>query len=159
VSKSVRKISVLLGAAALIVFLISALPAAAAAHRLDKDCDNFNSQKAAQIFFINHGGPRYDPDDLDGDDDGVACEDNPCPCFYKDHLPRRYSASPAAGAPQPLKACSAYSKEHFHGVTAHLPDGTKCLQSGETCSHGPGFASAYREYGFKCKPDGRLEEV
>ncbi len=61
--------------------------------------------------------------------------------------------------PQLRKACSAYSKEHFHGVTAHLPDGTKCLEPGEYCSHGPAYSSAYREYGFKCKPDGRLEEI
>ncbi len=96
-STSTRKILVLLGAAALIVCLISALPAAATAHRLDKDCDNFKTQKEAQIFYIKHGGPRYDPDDLDGDDDGVACEDNPCPCYYKDHLPRRYSAEAING--------------------------------------------------------------
>jgi hypothetical protein len=65
----------------------------------------------------------------------------------------------AAPTPHPLKACSTYSKEHFHGVTAHLPDGTKCPQSGEYCSHGPGYARAYREYGFKCESDGRLEEI
>jgi hypothetical protein len=53
---------------------------------------------------------------------------------------------------------SAYSREHFHGVTAHLPDGTKCLESGEYCSHGRGFASAYLEYGYVCASDGRLEE-
>jgi hypothetical protein len=55
--------------------------------------------------------------------------------------------------------CSSYSREHFHGVTAHLPDGTKCLEPGEYCSHGRGFASAYREYGFACESDGRLEEI
>jgi hypothetical protein len=61
--------------------------------------------------------------------------------------------------PQALKVCSAYSREHFHGVTAHLPDGTKCLEPGEYCSHGRGFASAYREYGFICESNGRLEEL
>ena len=60
---------------------------------------------------------------------------------------------------QPRKACSAYSREHFHGVTAHLPDGIKCLEPGEYCSHAPGFARAYREYGFVCESDGRLEET
>jgi hypothetical protein len=65
----------------------------------------------------------------------------------------------ARPTPQPRKVCSAYSREHFHGVTAHLPDGTKCLESGEYCSHGRGFASAYREYGFTCDPSGRLEEI
>jgi hypothetical protein len=59
--------------------------------------------------------------------------------------------------PQPLKACSAYDREHFHGVTAHLPDGTKCLQVGEWCSHSAAMQRAYREYGFVCKA--RLEEL
>jgi len=81
---------VLLGAVALIAVAVTALPTAASA-RGDKDCADFPSQKAAQIFFIKHGGVRYDPDDLDGDDDGVACEDNPCPCYYKDRLPHGYS--------------------------------------------------------------------
>lgn len=65
----------------------------------------------------------------------------------------------ARPVPQALKVCSAYSREHFHGVTAHLPDGTKCLEPGEYCSHGRGFASAYREYGFACGSNGRLEEI
>ena len=68
-------------------------------------------------------------------------------------------AATARPVPQSLKVCSAYSREHFHGVTAHLPDGTKCLESGEYCSHGRGFASAYREYGFACDSSGRLEEI
>jgi hypothetical protein len=65
----------------------------------------------------------------------------------------------ARPAPQPLKVCSAYARDHFHDVTAHLPDGTKCIGSGEYCSHGRGFASAYREYGYVCASDGRLEEL
>jgi competence protein ComEC len=58
-----------------------------ASARGDKDCADFPSQKAAQIFFIKHGGPRYDPDRLDGDHDGKACEDNPAPYYYGSHLP------------------------------------------------------------------------
>lgn len=57
----------------------------------DRDCADFRSQRAAQIFYIKHGGPRYDPHRLDGDDDGVACEDNPCPCYRGTHLPHRPS--------------------------------------------------------------------
>jgi hypothetical protein len=68
------------------------------------------------------------------------------------------AAATATPSPQLRKACSAYSREHFHGVTAHMPDGTKCLEPGEYCSHGPGFARAYREYGFACT-GGRLEEI
>ncbi len=69
------------------------------------------------------------------------------------------ASATARPMPESLKVCSAYSREHFHGVTAHLPDGTKCLEPGEYCSHGRGFASAYREYGFVCESDGRLEEI
>jgi hypothetical protein len=64
----------------------AAMPSPAAAS--DKDCADFPTQRAAQIFFLKHGGPRYDPDRLDGDDDGIACEDNRCPCYFKKHLPR-----------------------------------------------------------------------
>jgi len=48
-----------------------------ASGRSDKDCADFPSQKAAQIYFLKHGGPRYDPDRLDADHDGIACESLP----------------------------------------------------------------------------------
>lgn len=69
------------------------------------------------------------------------------------------SAATARPEPQLRKVCSAYAEEHFHDVTAHLPDGTKCIGVGEYCSHGRGFARAYREYGFVCEPNGRLREI
>ena len=65
---------------------VVAIPTSASARR-DKDCSDFPSQRAAQIFFLKHGGPRYDPDRLDADHDGIACEDNPAPYYLKDHLP------------------------------------------------------------------------
>lgn len=74
---------------ALAVFAVASMPSAAAARRGDKDCSDFPTQRAAQFFFLRHGGPRYDPDRLDADHDGIACEDNPCPCYYKKHLPHR----------------------------------------------------------------------
>jgi hypothetical protein len=79
----------LLAATALLLaaLAIAAMPSAAPAR--DRDCRDFATQRAAQLFFLRHGGPRYDPDRLDGDDDGVACEDNRCPCYFKKHLPRR----------------------------------------------------------------------
>lgn len=43
----------------------------------DKDCSDFPSQAAAQSYFDSQSG---DPDGLDSDGDGVACETNPCPC-------------------------------------------------------------------------------
>jgi endonuclease YncB( thermonuclease family) len=61
---------------------------AAPAHALtDRDCGDFASQRAAQIFFLKHGGPRSDPHGLDGDDDGVVCVSNPAPYYYKKTLP------------------------------------------------------------------------
>lgn len=83
---STRKALLVCVAVALNVLLLASLPATAAAS--DKDCADFPTQRAAQNFFLRHGGPRRDPDRLDGDDDGVACEDNPCPCSYRNHLSR-----------------------------------------------------------------------
>jgi hypothetical protein len=82
-----RRIQLASGVIALVVLSFALLPSLASAS--DKDCADFPTQRAAQVFFIKHGGPRYDPDRLDGDDDGIACEDNGCPCYYKKHLPRR----------------------------------------------------------------------
>jgi len=46
----------------------------------DRDCSDFPNQAAAQAYYIARGGPQYDPDHLDSDHDGVACESRPCPC-------------------------------------------------------------------------------
>ena len=40
----------------------------------DRDCNDFSSSFEAQQFFINAGGPQRDPNDLDRDGDGYACE-------------------------------------------------------------------------------------
>lgn len=40
----------------------------------DYDCSDFDSQKEAQEFFEDEGGPYDDPHNLDRDGDGVACE-------------------------------------------------------------------------------------
>lgn len=84
---SARAFAAIIATVALSAVFIVALPSGASAR--DKDCADFQSQRAAQLFYIRHGGPRYDPDRLDGDDDGIACEDNPCPCYYGKRLPRR----------------------------------------------------------------------
>jgi len=60
--------------------LVLAVGAPSAQAVADRDCGDFNTQAAAQEFFIDHGGPRNDPHRLDYDGDGVACESNPCPC-------------------------------------------------------------------------------
>ena len=86
---STRAFAAIIAIVALSAVFITALPSGASAG--DKDCSDFSSQRAAQFFYIRHGGPRYDPDRLDADHDGVACEDNPCPCYYGKRLPRRAS--------------------------------------------------------------------
>jgi endonuclease YncB( thermonuclease family) len=62
-----------------IVFLVGvvAVPPAPAQ---DRDCGDFATQAAAQAYFVALGGPASDPDRLDGDSDGIACEALPCPC-------------------------------------------------------------------------------
>ena len=47
----------------------------------DRDCSDFPNQAAAQTYFISQGGPSQDPDQLDGDGDGIACDSLPCPCL------------------------------------------------------------------------------
>jgi hypothetical protein len=73
--------------AILVLTLAICLVPAVASARSDKDCADFPSQKAAQVFFIKHGGPRSDPDRLDADHDGKACEDNPAPYYFGTRLP------------------------------------------------------------------------
>jgi hypothetical protein len=91
--------------AALVAASLLLLPATASA--ADKDCADFRSQRAAQFFFLKHGGPREDPDRLDADDDGVACEDNPCPCYRKKHLPYALTFALAAAPSERLAAWSS----------------------------------------------------
>ena len=61
---------------------VALLIAAAPRQRItasDMDCSDFSSQAAAQYHMNAHPG---DLDGLDGnDDDGRACESNPCPCY------------------------------------------------------------------------------
>lgn len=67
-----------------------------------------------------------------------------------------------AGARTPVatasKYCSAYAEDHFHDKNVRTPGGVKCLGPGETCSHEPGYAAAYRRAGFRCNREGRLED-
>ena len=61
---------------------VSLTVASSPAQAKDVNCSDFNTQAAAQQYFLNHGGPNSDPDGLDADGDGVACESNSCPCSY-----------------------------------------------------------------------------
>ena len=68
------------GVLALIVAVAAAAFSPAPAPARDFDCGHFATQAAAQDYFIALGGPAQDPDRLDGDHDGIACESLPCPC-------------------------------------------------------------------------------
>jgi len=70
--KAVALCSVLFGA-----FLASAALPASAAAATDYDCADFANQAEAEEYLL-----PGDPYNLDGDDDGIACEDLPCPCSY-----------------------------------------------------------------------------
>ena len=79
----ITRTAVLLATASMAVGT-AALPANAVA---DRDCGDFASQKAAQIFYLNAGGPRIDPHRLDSEGDGIACESNPAPYYRGTSLP------------------------------------------------------------------------
>lgn len=84
----------------------SGVVAAPVAHVMrvgDKDCADFASQRAAQIFFLKHGGPQNDPHRLDSEGDGIACEANPCPCYKKRRLPDTDGSTPPKRVRQKAK--------------------------------------------------------
>lgn len=64
----------LLAAAAPVHAIGSSVPTAQASR--DYDCADFATHRQAQRFFRRHN-PRRDPYRLDGDNDGIACEDLP----------------------------------------------------------------------------------
>ncbi|HEY4779203.1 MAG TPA: hypothetical protein VIH47_06400 [Solirubrobacterales bacterium] len=64
------------------------------------------------------------------------------------------SAQPIS-IPTSVQTSAACSPGYVHAV---LPDGSKCLHSGEYCSHKPGYAEPYRQAGFRCDAEGRLVE-
>ena len=68
-----RSASAALGALALAALALTL--SACDAIEEDRDCTDFATQSAAQRYFESRGGPDRDPDDLDVDRDGVACEE------------------------------------------------------------------------------------
>src|SRR6476660_4441337 len=69
------KLRVPLLAALTLVATAALAQAPSAAQARDYDCADFANQAEAQEYAGNG-----DPYGLDGDNDGVACEDLPCPC-------------------------------------------------------------------------------
>jgi len=104
-----------------VVVMLSGPPSEGKA--VDYDCSDFSSQAAAQEFFIAAGGPGSDPHRLDGDNDGVACESNPCPCSTGSPAPTTPIVSPPE--PEPVRA-GVVLKRVVDGDTLELrfPDGS-----------------------------------
>ena len=90
------------GGAVLAVVVMAAgvgvAPSAQAA-RVDKDCGDFPSQKAAQIFYLNNN-PAADPHRLDADGDGVVCESNPGPYYFGSNPNPGGGGTPAPAPPK-----------------------------------------------------------
>ncbi|MDP8908657.1 MAG: thermonuclease family protein [Chloroflexota bacterium] len=82
---------------------LAGLPASnAAAHSVDLDCSDFGFQAAAQDHKDVHAG---DPDQLDDDDDGRACEDElPCPCDDATVAPHALAPTPVRPLPATVPA-------------------------------------------------------
>ncbi|WP_369053881.1 LGFP repeat-containing protein [Kineococcus terrestris] len=101
--------------AAAVLGLGTALPAPAAAdHSDDRNCSDFAWQEDAQAWLEAHPG---DPDDLDGDDDGVACES----------LPRRGTPSPSPEEPAPCVVGAIAARwAALGGATGVLGRNTTC---------------------------------
>jgi endonuclease YncB( thermonuclease family) len=105
-------------------FLVGAsLLAATPAHALgaDLDCGDFATQAQAQEYFLAIGGPSADPDRLDLDSDGVACETRPCPCSTSS-VPSAPPAPPAPPAPAAPR-CTTNPKLTERAVVESVIDG------------------------------------
>lgn len=66
------------------------------ARALDYDCSDFANQAEAQAHLL-----PGDPYRLDADNDGVACEDLPCPCASAAPSPPSPPSAPAPSPPTP----------------------------------------------------------
>lgn len=94
--------------------LIAVLPSPASA--ADRDCADFPNQGAAQAWLQAYPG---DPDRLDGDSDGVACETLPCPCAGAAATP----VTPVAPPPPPPPAAAGGQALEVEARVSSVIDG------------------------------------
>jgi hypothetical protein len=73
--------------AALALAGVAAAPPPAEA-AVDRDCATSTTSGRRRTTSSTRGGPRRDPDRLDADGNGVACESLPCPCSRARPRPR-----------------------------------------------------------------------
>lgn len=87
------------------------------------DCSDFPTQAAAQTYFVSLGGPSSDPDQLDGDSDGIACEANPCPCSHSATPTPAPPPPPPTPTPPDADPRDTTSRLSFHAVVTAVTDG------------------------------------
>lgn len=83
------------------------------------NCSDFANQAAAQTWFLGHGGPTSDPEGLDGDHNGIACQSLPCPC--------NHSTTPETSVPQTTKTTSTQQTTAGSWTTSN-GDPDKCTR-------------------------------
>jgi len=97
-------ISLALSVGALLCLVAVAAPTASA-HRRDYDCADFANQAEAEEYLL-----PADPYNLDADDDGIACEDLPCPCSYSPGGGGRHTGAVDLPPPKPPKLNKAVAR-------------------------------------------------
>jgi len=85
-------------------------PSPPAAQALDYDCADFANQAEAQEYLL-----AGDPYNLDGDNDGTACEDLPCPCSTS--APQAPSPPPSP-PPAPVEEPPEEVRPRYRGYVA-----------------------------------------
>lgn len=95
-------------------------------HGGDHDCADFGSQEDAQTYFRARGGsPTNNVDNLDRDNDGVACEDHsPYASAERDEVPATGVVAPTLAPAAPTAAPTAAPA----GPTAPLLSNTATAQ-------------------------------
>jgi endonuclease YncB( thermonuclease family) len=96
---------------AVLTCLLAAAVASPPASAADRDCADFPNRAAAQDWLNAYPA---DPDGLDGDHDGLACESLPCPCASGAPAattpPAAPPPPPPSAAPQPARVLEAQAR-------------------------------------------------
>jgi hypothetical protein len=104
-----------------VLCLVAIAAPTAAAHRRDYDCADFANQAEAEEYLL-----PGDPYNLDADNDGIACEDLPCPCSYSpgggggDGGNAGAGAIPPAPPPKPPKLYKAVARSAAWAKARHF---------------------------------------
>jgi Excalibur calcium-binding domain/Thrombospondin type 3 repeat len=123
---------VVLAISALVPSGAAAVPASAAA----VNCSDFSTQAGAQTYFLSLGGPASDPEGLDGDNDGIACESLPCPCNYST-TPLPPVDSDGDGVPNGSDLCPTLPASTGDGCPPTDSDGDGVVDASDWCPTEP----------------------